>query len=86
MNDTSATPDPLPAVGYAAAMTELDQILVELDAPELDIDQLADRVARAAQLVEICRNRIEHARMRVTEIVADLDEPTDQQDDETAEP
>jgi len=80
------TPEPLPTIGYAAAMAELDQILIELDAPDLDIDQLADRVARAAQLVEICRNRIEHARMRVTEIVADLDEPTDQNDDETGQP
>jgi exodeoxyribonuclease VII small subunit len=83
MNDTSESAE---TIGYAAAMAELDQILIELDAPDLDIDELADRVARAAQLVHICRTRIEHARMRVTEIVADLDQPNERRDDETAEP
>lgn len=60
--------------GYAAAMAELDEILAELEDDRLDIDVLADRVARAAVLVAACRTRLDTARMRVTEIVADLDE------------
>lgn len=69
--------EPPSGIGYAAAMAELDQILIALDDPNLDVDQLGDRVARAAELVELCRDRIERARMRVTEIVADLDvDPT----------
>lgn len=78
MTDSSAsTNGDQPEIGYAAAMAELDQILVALDDPNLDVDQLADRVARAAELVEVCRDRIERARMRVTEIVADLDNDLD---------
>lgn len=73
MTDNPVTADDANPIGYAAAMAELDEILVALDDPHLDVDQLGDRVARAAQLVEICRDRIERARMRVTEIVADLD-------------
>ena len=60
--------------GYAAAMAELETILVRLEDDQLDIDHLADHVARAADLVALCRERLDAAKMRVTEIVADLDE------------
>ncbi len=64
------------APGYAAAMAELEEILGHLDDDDLDIDALGDHVARAAELVSICRERLDSARVRVTEIVADLDETT----------
>jgi len=60
--------------GYAAAMAELETILARLEDDQLDIDHLADHVARAADLVALCRERLDAAKMRVTEIVADLDE------------
>lgn len=60
--------------GYAAAMAELESILAQLEDDQLDIDHLADHVARAAVLVSLCRERLDAAKMRVTEIVADLDE------------
>ncbi|MFN8049989.1 MAG: exodeoxyribonuclease VII small subunit [Acidimicrobiales bacterium] len=62
--------------GYAAAMAELEGILAQLEDERLDIDDLADHVARAADLVALCRERLDAARMRVTEIVADLDGAT----------
>ncbi len=77
MNDDTARSGP----GYAEAVAELDRILVQLDAPQLDIDQLSDHVARAAELIAICRERIDAARMRVTEIVADLEEVEDEDED-----
>jgi exodeoxyribonuclease VII small subunit len=60
--------------GYAEAVAELDRILLQLDSSQLDIDLLGDHVARAAELIAVCRDRIDTARMRVTEIVADLDD------------
>ena len=80
-------PDPEPrttpdadAVGYAAALGELDQILRELEGSDVDVDRLADRVARAAQLIELCRERIGRARLRIDEVVADLDGRLDTDD------
>ncbi|HPB44401.1 MAG: exodeoxyribonuclease VII small subunit [Microthrixaceae bacterium] len=61
------------SIGYVDAMAELEAILAELDRPDVDIDILADRVERASQLVSLCRERLERARLRVTEIVADLE-------------
>lgn len=59
--------------GYAEALAELEAILDELEDGEVDIDRLADRVRRAAALVELCRGRVEDARVEVTRIVAELD-------------
>jgi exodeoxyribonuclease VII small subunit len=53
---------------YADAMDELEAILAELEREDVDIDHLAERVARAAALIELCRGRIESARLDVTRL------------------
>ena len=69
-----ATPDAVP-LGYSEAMRELDGILAELESDDVDVDHLAERVARAAELIELCRGRIEGARLDVDRIVTTLDDP-----------
>ena len=58
---------------YAAAVRELEAILDELEDDAVDIDLLADKVRRAAELIRFCRSRIDAARVEVTAVVADLD-------------
>ncbi len=57
-------------LGYAEALAELEAILAELDGETIDVDLLATKVQRAAELIETCRARIESARMEVTRVVA----------------
>ena len=71
----AADPDDTPEVSYAAALDELEQILVELDDDQLDVDVVAERVQRAAALIRVCRARIAGARMQVERVVAS-DVPT----------
>lgn len=71
--ETSADLDDL---GYAEAVEELETILAELDGDEVDVDVLAERVRRAADLVQLCRRRLDVARVEVTRIVADLEAVT----------
>ncbi len=59
--------------GYAQALEELDGILRELEGSDVDVDRLADRVARATELIAVCRQRISAARLRIDEVIADLD-------------
>ena len=68
------TGDDVATLGYAAAMEELETILRDLERDDVDIDHLAERVARAARLIEHCRARIESARVDVTRLVDDLDQ------------
>ena len=60
-------------IGYADALAELDQILRELEGSDVDVDRLATRVARAAELITLCRERITNARLQIDDVVAQLD-------------
>lgn len=67
-------------IGYADALAELEEILDEIEGDAVDVDVLAARVKRAAELLRVCRQRITAARDEVGRIVADL-EPADEPDD-----
>ena len=60
--------------GFGAALAELEAILDELEDDALDVDVLAARVRRAAELIRLCRRRITDARMEVEQVVASLEE------------
>ena len=60
--------------GYAAALTELEAILVSLESADLDVDVLGAKVARAAELIRLCRNRIGAARLEVEQVVAEFED------------
>jgi exodeoxyribonuclease VII small subunit len=59
---------------YRDALSEIEAILADLERDAVDVDELALKVSRAADLIRVCRSRIADARMQVEEIVADLDE------------
>ncbi len=59
--------------GYADALDELDSILRELESSDVDVDHLAERVARASQLITLCRDKISTAKVQIDQVVADLD-------------
>lgn len=63
-------------IGYAEALAELDTILRELEGSDVDVDRLATRVSRAAELIALCRDRIGNARLQIDEVVAHLDSPS----------
>lgn len=68
-------------IGYADALAELDQILRELEGSDVDVDRLATRVARAAELITLCRERITNARLQIDDVVAQLDGAADPDDE-----
>ncbi len=68
-----STSEPPDSLTYAGAIEELEAILAELEDDRLDVDHLAERVGRAAELIRLCRQRIAATRLEVERIVADLD-------------
>jgi exodeoxyribonuclease VII small subunit len=78
----AAKKDSADSLGYAEAVNELEAILTELEADDVDVDRLAEQVRRAADLIELCRGRLENAQVEVTRIVADLDALDADVDDE----
>ena len=62
---------------WSDAIAELEAILVALDDDKLDVDALSTKVARAAELITLCRDRIAGTKLEVERIVADLDSPAE---------
>ena len=60
--------------GYAEALQELQAILPELEGETVDVDVLAVRVARADELLTLCRERLEAASVQVEKVVAAADD------------
>ena len=59
--------------GYAEALQELQAILTELEGETVDVDVLAVRVARADELLTLCRERLEAASVQVEKVGAAAD-------------
>ncbi len=71
-------------IAYSDAMAELEEILSEIERDDVDVDLLSVRVKRAAELIKLCRDRIDTTRLEVEEIMSGLDVagPRDGADDE----
>ncbi len=61
--------DPL---SYDDALEELEDLLDDLEGAEVDVDLLADRVARGVALIRHCRARLEIVTSDVDAVVAEL--------------
>lgn len=61
------------ALKFGEALRELEQIVATIEGDELDLDDLADRVDRAAALIALCRDRITSTQMRVRKIIDGLE-------------
>lgn len=59
---------------FAAAVDELAGLVAELESDALDVDDLTSRVARAADLVQWCRHRIDAARFDVEQVLVRFDD------------
>ncbi|MBT5738907.1 MAG: exodeoxyribonuclease VII small subunit [Planctomycetes bacterium] len=55
--------------GYKEATDEIDKILQRIDEnSEVDVDALADDVERAAELLQLCGEKLKAAEVRVQEV------------------
>lgn len=54
---SAASADPAPS--YEAALEELEQLVAQLDAGQLPLDQLLTRYQRGAELLAFCRARLD---------------------------
>ncbi len=64
--------EPQDPLTYTAASRELDAILNEIENGAADIDVLSQRVARAAFLIRICREKLAGTELEVKKVVDDL--------------
>lgn len=69
----AVTPDKDDSVlTYGRALEELESLLSDLEEADVDVDRLAQQVARGVELVRFCRRRLSEVTADVNQVVADL--------------
>jgi exodeoxyribonuclease VII small subunit len=64
-------------ITYKAALAELEEILAAIEEEQVDVDELALRVKRSAELIRLCRSRIDAAAAEVETVVQEMDSGED---------
>jgi exodeoxyribonuclease VII small subunit len=59
---------------FSEALAELEEILGRIESEQIDIDELANELKKASELLELCRGKIRRAEVEVTQIVQSLEE------------
>jgi exodeoxyribonuclease VII small subunit len=65
-------------INYTSAFEELQQIVSDIENGEISVDELSEKVKRAAQLIKICKNKLTSTEEDVNRILKDLDSPPSQ--------
>jgi exodeoxyribonuclease VII small subunit len=58
---------------YTSAFVELQQIIAEIEEGEISVDDLAEKVKRAAALIKICKNKLTSTSEEVNRILKELE-------------
>lgn len=89
MAERKPNPRRVPArnLSFGEAVTEVEEILAGLEQDEVDIDRLGEQVARAVELIQVCREKLERTDREVRDLVAGLQAPAagDRSDDRNGE-
>ncbi len=73
---TDTTDLEVTAASYDEAADELDELLVKIEEPGLDLDELAGHVRRAGALLAWCRARLDTIDADVRDALADVGDET----------
>jgi exodeoxyribonuclease VII small subunit len=58
---------------YTEAFEELQRIVVEIEEGQISVDQLSEKVKRAAHLISLCKIKLSSTEEDVNKILKDLD-------------
>ncbi|MCF8328941.1 MAG: exodeoxyribonuclease VII small subunit [Crocinitomicaceae bacterium] len=62
---------------YVEAFEELQEIVGEMETGNINIDELAIKVKRAAELIKICKSKLKATELDVQKILDELDDVTE---------
>jgi len=65
---------------YTEAFDELQSIVSEIEQGEISVDELSEKVKRAAFLIKICKQKLTSTEEDVDRILRELDSTTNEND------
>lgn len=60
-------------ISYNDAVTEIDEILVQIESEDLNIDELSEKVKRVSFLIKTCKNKLHNTETEIQKILDDID-------------
>jgi len=60
-------------ISYVEAFAELQQIVSEIEQGEISVDELSEKVKRAALLIKLCKSKLSTTEEDVNKILKELD-------------
>ena len=68
-------------IKYTEAFQELQTIVSEIEQGEISVDELSEKVKRAAYLIKICKSKLTTTEEDVNKILKELDAATSDNDE-----
>ncbi len=62
---------------YSLALTELQQIINEIESEEINVDVLAEKVRKAAFLIKFCKDRLRNTEEEVKKVLSEIGETSE---------
>ena len=62
---------------YKEAFEELQEIVLEIEQGEISVDELSEKVKRAAILIKICKAKLTNTEQDVAEILKELEQSSE---------
>lgn len=62
---------------YESAFAELTEISHDIENETISVDQLAEKVKRASELISFCENRLRVTELEVSNIIKNIENKTD---------
>ncbi len=59
---------------YTEAVTAVEDILRQIETGELDVDELAEKVKQASELLKLCKGKLFRTEKEIEKILKDMDE------------
>jgi exodeoxyribonuclease VII small subunit len=60
-------------INYTTAFEELQEIVTEIEQGEISVDELAQKVRRASELIKICKQKLSTTEEDVNKILSELE-------------
>ena len=64
-------------INYVESFNELQKIVSEIEQGEISVDELSEKVKRAAELIRICKSKLTSTEEDVNKILKELDGPNE---------
>ena len=65
---------------YTEAFEELQEIVSEIEQGEISVDELSEKVKRAAVLIKICKVKLSSTEENVAKILKELEKSTEEKE------